>query len=458
MGEVSHEQERAEHRDAAAREAHDAEPPLKVLGLYWQTSFWSLGPGRGVSSFFLAPQSFARFGHEIHVSAPRGKGQAALENDAGILIHRYRGAIRFDSNPKRPLPIRLVSRVLRYLYYLLIGTWNGVRLGRRIKPDIVIGYHYHAAAAASLVARILGVPNITRLFGTQLNLIMQNRLRRLGAFMQVIALRARASYIIMHDDGSQGDKVAEQLGVPAAKLCFWRDGFDPSMHRPDESFAETRQALRIPEDHVILFCVGRMTDDKHMERLVEILPAVLREEPKVTLMLVGDGRDRPLIERMARDLGVDDHLRLAGAVSREELPRYFNLGDIFVGVSDRTNANLPAIEAMSCAKPPVVLDVGGTRDLVEDGETGILVDGANWRTELPRALTSLIRDPAGRERLGCAAREKVLQEIPTIEERQKMEVELAVRAVREFRERKTRRGTRPPAERVKPGARTRAAR
>lgn len=424
--------------ERAATLGSDGEPPLTVLGLYWQPSFWSLGPHRGASSFFLAPFSFARLGHRIHVSAPRAKGQPALENDEGILIHRYRGAIRFDSNPRRILPLRLISRVLRYLYYLVIGTWNGVRVAREVHPDIVIGYHYHSAAAACIVARLLRLPNITRLFGTQLNLILRSRLRRWGGFMQVIALRAPASYIIMHDDGSEGDRIARRLGVPPERLRFWRDGFDPAMYRPAEDRSPLRARLGIPADSVILFCVGRMTDDKHMERLVEIMPVLRSPEPRVALMLVGDGVDRPMIERRIDALDVRHHVFLTGSVAREEIAPLVNLGDIFVGVSDRTNINLPAIEAMSCAKPVVALDVGGTRDLVRDGETGLLVSAERWREELPAALISLVRDPARRERMGQAARALICREVPTITERERMEVALAVQAVREFRERRDR--------------------
>lgn len=405
--------------------------PITVLGLYWMTSFWSLGPRSGVNSFFLAPQGFARFGHEIHVSAPRGKGQPAVEIDEGMVIHRYRGAIRFDSDPRKPLPIRLMSRTLRWLYYLVIGTWNGWRLGRKIKPDLVVGYHYHPAVPAFLVARLLGVPNMTRFFGTQLNRILDRPWRRAGAFIQILALRTPASYLVMHDDGSEGDVVARRLGVPEGRLRFWRDGYDPAMYRPGEVFDDLRARLGIPADHCILFCVGRMEEDKRMDRLVEMLPAVLHAEPAVTLLLVGDGGDRPMIESMIRTLGVENHVRLAGAVTRDGLPPFFNLGDIFVGTSGRTNANLPPIEAMSCAKPVVALDTGGTRRLVEDGVTGILVDPQRWREELPRAIVSLVRDPARRRAMGSAGLDKVRREIPVVEERQRMEVELALQAVRE---------------------------
>jgi glycosyltransferase involved in cell wall biosynthesis len=139
------------------------------------------------------------------------------------------------------------------------------------------------------------------------------------------------------------------------------------------------------------------------------------------------------LEQRARELGVAENLRITGAMPRHELYKYFNLGDIFVGVSSRTNANLPPIEAMSCAKPVVALDTGGTRHVVDHGVTGLLVDPDHWREELPRAIISLVRDPARRVAMGQAGLAWVQREIPTVERRQQMEVELGVQAVREYR-------------------------
>ncbi len=404
---------------------------MKVLGLSSWSSFWSMGTNKGANSFFLAPHAYARLGHEIHVSMPHEKGLPFHEVDEGIHIHRFRCA-RVDSNPARPVPIRLASRVLRYVNYIVVGTWAALRLGREIKPDLVIGYGVQAAAAASLTARFLGRPNVTRLFGLQLNHYLNSRWKLPAAFMEIFGLKARARYLIIHDDGSQGDKLARRMGVPPERICFWRDGYDPAICAASSEVARIRGELAIPADHVILFCVGRLGEDKKMGRLIEVLPGILAQEPSVTLLLVGDGPDRPLIERAIEERGVRDHVRLPGGVTRDRLAPYFQLGDIFVGVSDRTNANLPSVEAMSCGKPLVVLDVGGTNTLVERGVTGLLVDPARWREDLPAALLALVRDPARRRALGEAAREKVLGQFPTIEGRQEMEVSIGLRAVREF--------------------------
>lgn len=417
---------------------------MRVLGLYPWSTFWALGPGKGANSFFLSVHAYVRRGHEMYISMPYARGLPRREDDHGIQIERFRGAIRFDSNPARPMPVRLVSRAVRYAYYYVLATWAGVRMGRKVQPDLVIGYGVQAAAAASLVARILGRPNVTRLFGLQLHLYLKNRWKLPGAFMDIFGLKARTSYVIIHDDGSQGDQIALRFGVPPEKLRFWRDGLECDLYRPGESFPAVRQRLGIPADHLVLFCVGRLGDDKKMGRLVEILPEVLREEPRVSLMLVGDGPDRPHIEKQVRALGLEAHVFFTGAVSREDLPQYLNLGEIFVGVSDRTNANLSPVEAMSCAKALVVLDTGGTRTLVEQGRSGVLIAPDRWREDLPSELVRLIRDPERRAVLGRGARERVQQLIPTAEQRQRMEVELGEQAVREFEAaRRDGRGRRP---------------
>jgi glycosyltransferase involved in cell wall biosynthesis len=424
-------------------------PTMRVLGLYSWPSLWSLGRGSGANSFWLSPHAFVQFGHEIHMSLPLGWGEPRFEDDQGLKIHRYRGAIRFESNPRRILPLRLLSRVGRYAYYVVIGSIQGVRLGRRIKPDLVIGYGVPCAVIAPLVARVLGVPNVTRLYGLQL-LLYKNRVKRLGAFMEILALKAPASYIIIHNDGSEGNLAARMAGVPERRLRFWRDGLDPLLQKTPDDLPALRRRLRIPDDHTVLFSVGRFGEDKKMGRLVEILPDILKEEPRVTLMLVGDGPDRPELERRIRDLGVEDHAVVTGAAARVELPGYFGLGDIFVAVSDRTNANLAPIEAMCLGKPVVALATGGTRELIRDGQDGVLVEPGAWRSALPRVLIDLIGDPQKRRDLGDAARERVERMIPKQEERLRMEVDLCVQAVREFRERKA--GAHRQAQRTSPGS------
>jgi UDP-N-acetylglucosamine:LPS N-acetylglucosamine transferase len=148
---------------------------LRVLGVYPWNRFWSMGEFRGAASFFLAPQSLVRAGHEVHISMPAGgdvptavpaQGARAVEYH-GMKLHRYRFAIDFMPKSSNPFYIHL-TRPFRYLYFIALALVSALRTARRVRPDVVVGYGAWGAPVAALVARSLGVPNVTRLFGQSL--------------------------------------------------------------------------------------------------------------------------------------------------------------------------------------------------------------------------------------------------------------------------------------------------
>ena len=125
-----------------------------------------------------------------------------------------------------------------------------------------------------------------------------------------------------------------------------------------------------------------------------------------------------------------DRVVFAGAVEREELPDFYKAADVFVALSDRTNVSNSLHEAMIAGLPAVVLNTGSTADVVQNGENGILLTPA----DLPRAhevVLGLLEDGERRRALGERARASAGERLPTLEERQVMEDEVAERAVRE---------------------------
>jgi glycosyltransferase involved in cell wall biosynthesis len=103
---------------------------------------------------------------------------------------------------------------------------------------------------------------------------------------------------------------------------------------------------------------------------------------------------------------------------------------MFVTLADRTNAFNTLYEAMLSALPVVALNTGSTSDFVEDGRTGVL-RSMDALPDLPRVMLGLLSDEARARSLGDAARARMDETFPTIEERQAMEVEVVERAVRE---------------------------
>ena len=168
------------------------------------------------------------------------------------------------------------------------------------------------------------------------------------------------------------------------------------------------------------------------ERLIRAAPLVLRERAGTTFLIVGEGEQSAALSAMAGDLGVSEKVVLAGSLPRATLPDVYAASDVFVTLSDRTNASNALDEAMMAGLAVVALDTGGTSEVVQDGENGVLL-GAGELERLPGILVRLLSDKGEREALGRAGRDSADRRLPTVEERQAMEVEVAERAVREHR-------------------------
>jgi glycosyltransferase involved in cell wall biosynthesis len=133
---------------------------------------------------------------------------------------------------------------------------------------------------------------------------------------------------------------------------------------------------------------------------------------------------------LTEELGIVENVVFAGAVSHDALPGIYAASDVFVTLADRTNAFNTLYEAMLSALPVIALDKGSTSDFVKDGKTGVLLS-VDKLPELPRVILDLLSDDARASALGEAARVRMDETFPTVEERQAMEVEVVERAVRE---------------------------
>jgi glycosyltransferase involved in cell wall biosynthesis len=91
-------------------------------------------------------------------------------------------------------------------------------------------------------------------------------------------------------------------------------------------------------------------------------------------LLVGTGPDRARVEKLATDIGVRNAVIFAGFVSNDELCEHYNLCDLFAMPSKGEGFGIVYLEALACGKPVLAGDKDGSRDALNDGELGILVD------------------------------------------------------------------------------------
>jgi len=125
------------------------------------------------------------------------------------------------------------------------------------------------------------------------------------------------------------------------------------------------------DDHSVLF-LGRLSRNKGPQYLVEAIPQVVSEIPDASFDFVGDGPLRDALARRMGELGLNGNVRIHGKVP-DVVPVLQRAG-VVVRPSLTEGMPLAVMEAMACGKPVLATRVGGTPDLILDGETGILFD------------------------------------------------------------------------------------
>ena len=190
-------------------------------------------------------------------------------------------------------------------------------------------------------------------------------------------------------------------------------GADVEVFRPDLPTADLRERHGIG-DRPLVVCVSRLVARKGQDALIRGMERLRRRVPDATLLIVGGG---PYEERL-RELAAEtpaDAVVFSGQVSEADLPRYYAVGDVFAMPCRTRLAGMEVegwgnvfIEAAACAKPVVVGDSGGAREALIDGETGLLVDGANVDA-VADAVGDLLSDPDRARAMGEAGRARVLR-------------------------------------------------
>ena len=148
----------------------------------------------------------------------------------------------------------------------------------------------------------------------------------------------------------------------------------------------------------VLF-VGRFDPRKGLPELMDAAETLAREGVRFRLILVGDGRLRPLVERRIRG-PLEGRVVLEGRVDHDRLPRYYATADVFCSPARGGESfGLVLLEAMACGVPVLATDLPGHRTIVTPGREGLVVPPRDGEA-LTRALRTLLLDAAGRAAMG----------------------------------------------------------
>lgn len=333
-------------------------------------------------------------------------------------------------------------------FYSARACWQQARLARHIRRDridIVHSYNFHSNLFALPAARLAGAPVALASVRDE-GVHLTERQRRVHR--RVLRLADR---VLVNAD-AVGRGLVEQ-GLDPARIVLIRNGLDVGRFQRLPS-PTLREELGIPPRAPLVGLISRLAPVKGVEHLLSAAQIVLASHPDTRFLIVGeghvdeDGRSPyadALVARMRR-LGLSHRVRFTGY--RPDVPDV--LADLQIGVLPSLSEGLSnfVIEAMASGVPIVATNVGGTPELVADGETGLLVPPADPRA-MADAIVHLLNAPARAAALGAAGRRVAIEHFSMarlIRTTDALYQELLIRHKRTAGNRRRRRSSAVPAQ------------
>lgn len=339
----------------------------------------------------------------VTVLAPRAPGSLEQEAMEGLNVRRFGYFIKRWENLATHgggILNRLRANPFNFLLVppLLLGQL--LALVRLLRQDPIDLIHAHWLIPQGLVALIgcrlvgLSIPVITTSHGGDLYALKGAPMQRLKTWVM-----ANSRHLTVVSAAMRSRVIG--MGLAPDRISVISMGVDLRCRfTPDPN---TRR------DPASLLFVGRLVEKKGLRVLIEALPRVIERHPEMVLTIAGAGPLELEIKRLAADLGVIDHCRFLGMVAQEDLPPLMRRASVLVVPfliakgGDQEGLGLVSVEAAGCECPVIAGNVPAVRDVIADGETGILVPPGD-PVALAASIAELLADPDRRIRLGRAAR------------------------------------------------------
>jgi len=248
-------------------------------------------------------------------------------------------------------------------------------------------YYYPDGVAAAWLAQRFRKPLAITARGTDLNLIPDHALPR--RMIQWAARQADASIGVCR----ALTDVLRSWGVDERKLHVMRNGVDLQRFHPEPP-PQARDRLGLTGAPLLL-SVGHLIERKGHHLAVQAMPAVLKRFARARLLIVGEGEERGRLFALIQQLGLQDSVRLIGAVPNEQMAGWYSAADALILASSREGWANVLLEAMACGTPVVATRIWGTPEVVAVDEVGLLVDQRD-APSLVTALVQLLEQPRDR--------------------------------------------------------------
>ena len=265
----------------------------------------------------------------------------------------------------------------------------------------MVNVHYPTDSALyfAICRRLLPIRLVTSVHGRDAFYQEQPLGRFSAAFRSVI----HASDAVILPSDAYRQKFAAAFPRVRDRTRFIHNGIDPDVFAASVAGGQERRAA-----DPYLLCVAELQEYKAIDVLLRAAQPLLAGDPRLTLVLAGDGPLRDELEELSYALGIDRQTKFLGTQGAAQVVRLLQGCSVMVLPSRMEPFGIALLEAMACRAPVVATRVGGITEVIEHGISGILVE-----PESPEALTAAVQcvlaDRALRERIAENGHARVME-------------------------------------------------
>jgi glycosyltransferase involved in cell wall biosynthesis len=290
---------------------------------------------------------------------------------AGLVGDRLRAG-RLARLPRRWHVDGLDVRHPRVLYVPRIGRrWSGALYTASLLPivsssraDVLVGaFAYPDGWAAVALARMLGVPAVVKVHGTDVHTLAA------GPLADKLRWALRGARAVVGPSRPLVERAIE-LGADPRHARVIPNGIDAELFHPRDRL-EARRALDVPQEGKQILFVGRLEPQKGTDELLVAFEALRAKRPDARLVMIGDGVSRSAHEQLVRERGLP--VLFAGWQSHAEVADWLAASDVLALPSWAEGTPNVVLEALASGRPVVATRIGGIPDVMRDPRLGALV-------------------------------------------------------------------------------------
>jgi glycosyltransferase involved in cell wall biosynthesis len=201
------------------------------------------------------------------------------------------------------------------------------------------------------------------------------------------------------------ENIISGWGIPKEKIEVIYNAVDVQRYALKYSKEEARKHLNLDPKAKIILTVARLAPWKGADKVIRLLPEILKEIPQVKYSVIGEG-DRSNLDKLVKSYGIKDRVIFTGRIAYPEIPYWFKSADVLVLYSGYEGFSHVILEAMAVGLPIIASKKGGNPEAIDDGINGLLIP-ISKEEELKKAIIKVLTNQEFAQKLVREGKEKI---------------------------------------------------